>query len=338
MGLRLGTGSRGSVGLDIDSGYLAAVEVRDGRIARAVSADLPAGAFADGEVNDPAALGAQLKGFVRSNDLPRRVRLGVANQQIAVRSMDLPAIEDQGEFAAAVRFQASDTIAMPLEEAVLDYQVVGESTGPEGSPRVRVVVAAARESMVNLLVEAARGAGLRPLGIDLSAFALVRALSPRNGAFLPGPEAPTQEVAGPSEPGTASPGPAPEPDQATVYCHLAGVTNLAVAVGSTCLFTRALSTARDEAGTPDPVTLAEEIRLSIDYYMAQPGAPAVGELVLAGPAAADDGLVEQLGGLVALPVRVPAPLENLNTSGLPAGEDPRRHTIAAGLALGADAA
>ena len=182
MGLRLGTGSRGSVGLDIDSGYLAAVEVRDGRIARAVSADLPAGAFADGEVNDPAALGAQLKDFVKSNDLPRRVRLGVANQQIAVRSMDLPAIEDQAELAAAVRFQASDTIAMPLEEAVLDYQVVGESTGPEGSPRVRVVVAAARESMVNLLVEAARGAGLRPLGIDLSAFALVRALSPRNGS------------------------------------------------------------------------------------------------------------------------------------------------------------
>ena len=113
------------------------------------------------------------------------------------------------------------------------------------------------------------------------------------------------------------PAPVPEPDQATVYCHLAGVTNLAVAVGSTCLFTRALSIARDESGTPDPVTLAEEIRLSIDYYMAQPGAPAVGELVLPGRPRRTMAWSSSSAGLVAIPVRVPAPLENLDTSALP---------------------
>ncbi len=66
-----------------------------------------------------------------------------------------------------------------------------------------------------------------------------------------------------------------------MYCHLAGVSNLAIAVGSTCFFTRPLSAVwdDDDAGSQ----LADEIRLSIDYYMTQPQAKPVGEVVLSGP-------------------------------------------------------
>lgn len=354
--LRLRTaGSRGSLGLDIDGGYLAAVEVREGRISRAASADLPAGLFAEGEVNDASVLEEEIRAFFKRNDLSRRVRLGVANQQIAVRSMDLPVIEDSGELGAAVRFQAADTIAMPLEETVLDYQVVGESTGPEGSPRMRVVVAAARESMVARLADVVRGAGLRPLCIDLSAFALVRALA---GTAHPGSDtAVTQDgdSAAASAPITggnsidvvppgAQPSEAPTvaladsaPPAAQVLCHLGGVTNLAVAVGSTCLFTRSLSASRDSSGATVPVALAEEIRLSIDYYMAQPGAPAVGELVLAGPGSGDGSLAEELGSLLGMPVLSARPLPALDAVQIPPGDDPHRYTVAAGLALGATA-
>ena len=49
----------------------------------------------------------------------------MANQQIVVRQIELPAIEDSKELDAAVRFQAAETIAMPLDEAVLDYQLLG---------------------------------------------------------------------------------------------------------------------------------------------------------------------------------------------------------------------
>src|SRR5205807_2692064 len=65
----------------------------------------------------------------------------------------------------------------PLDEVVLDHQVVGEGVSPEGSGRLRVVVVAARESMIARVVEAVRGAGLRPEGIDLNAVALVRTLA-----------------------------------------------------------------------------------------------------------------------------------------------------------------
>ena len=45
--------------------------------------------------------------------------------------------------------------------------------------RERVLVVAARQSMVDRLVEAVNGAGLKPNGIDLNAFALVRMLGSR---------------------------------------------------------------------------------------------------------------------------------------------------------------
>src|SRR5215212_3462089 len=116
---------RGTVGLDIDGRFLAAVRAESGRVARAASVDLPEGLVRDGEVVDPSGLAAALKRFISEEGLPRRVRLGVANQQIVVRRVELPQLDNPSEREAAVRFQAAEAIAMPLDEAVLDHQVVG---------------------------------------------------------------------------------------------------------------------------------------------------------------------------------------------------------------------
>jgi type IV pilus assembly protein PilM len=308
LALRKNT-NRAPVGLDLDGAFLAAVQTSGDGIERAVSTELAPGVIRDGEVADVAALSDALKDFFKHHGLPRRVRLGVSNQQIVVRQLDLPKIDDEGERAAAVRFQAAEAIAMPLEEVVLDHQVIGETMSPEGAARQRVVVVAAREAMISRVIEAVRGAGLKAEAIDLDAFALVRALA------------------------TAS---APD-DSARVYCHLAGITNLAIALGSSCLFTRPLSTAWDEQDESVAGALAEEIRLSIDFYMAQPEARWVGEVVLSGPGSRRDGLVDELSGLLQLPVTIAEPLGNLDPTKLPMGEDPYRHTVAAGLAMGATA-
>jgi type IV pilus assembly protein PilM len=316
---------RGSVGLDLDGAFVAAVQTQDGRISRAASMELPSGVISDGEVTDVERLSESLKTFFKENDLPTRVRLGVSNQQIVVRHLELPKIDESSELGAAVRFQAAEAIAMPLDEAVLDYQVVGEATSPEGTPRLRIVVVAARQAMIERFVEAVRGAGLKPEGIDLNAFALVRALAkPVEDAPAPQPE--------PFVPGAA---PALPQQLACVYCHLGGVTNLAVAVGTNCLFTRPLSTDWAEEGDHVASTLAEEIRLSIDFYMAQPDARPVGEVQLSGPGSTFEGLAEELSGLIHLPVAVADPLGGLEVNGALNGEDPHRHTVAAGLALGA---
>jgi type IV pilus assembly protein PilM len=325
MALTLGKKNpRGSVGLDLDGAFVAAVQASDGRIARAASMELPSGVITDGEVTDVERLTESLKTFFKENDLPTRVRLGVSNQQIVVRHLELPLIEEEAELAAAVRFQAAEAIAMPLDEAVLDYQVVGQATSADGSPRLRVVVVAARQAMIERFVEGVRGAGLKPEGIDLNAFALVRALAKAEAADA-APAAGDELGALPGQ------------ELACVYCHLGGVTNLAVAVGTNCLFTRPLSTDWSDAGEHVATALAEEIRLSIDFYMAQPDARPVGEIQLSGPGSGQEDLAEQLSSLIHLPVSVADPLGGLDANGSLDGQDPHRHTVAAGLALGAAA-
>jgi type IV pilus assembly protein PilM len=299
--------SGGTVGLDIDGRYLAAAQVESGRVVRGASLELPEGLVRDGEVVDRDRLAEALKDFVAENGLPKSVRLGVANQQIVVRVVELPRIEDEKQRDAAVRFQAAEAIAMPLDEAVLDHQIASYTEAPDGSARMQVVLVAARRSMIEAVLEAAKQAGLKPEGIDLDAFALVRTLasaSPEDGLD----------------------------DTARVYCHLGGVSNLAIAVGTACFFTRPLSAVWDDEDAG--ARLADEIRLSIDYYMTQAQAKPVGEVVLSGVGSVDDGLVESLGIHLGLPTTVAAPLGVLDPSALEGGADPHRLTVAAGLAMG----
>jgi type IV pilus assembly protein PilM len=295
--------TRGSLGLDIDGDYVAAVQVSHGKISRAANTDMPAGIVRDGEVVDKDRLTDVLKDFFKRESLPRTVRLGVANQQIVVRHIELPRIEDADELRSAVAFQAHEAIPMPLDEVILDHQVVGGHTAPDGSWRMRVIVVAARTTMVQAVIDAARSAGLKLEGIDLDAFALIRTLARPEGS-----------------------------DGATVFCHLSGIANLAIGVGPHCLFSRPLAV--DLSQDDVAFALADEIRPSIDAYLTLPEAPPVTRVLLAGPGAGRDGLAEQVGSLLDLPVEIAAPLGSL--PGDVAG-DASRCTVAAGLALGATA-
>ncbi len=155
-----------------------------------------------------------------------------------------------------------------------------------------------------------KDAGLKTDGIDLDAFALVRMLA----------EAPGDDLA------TGS---------ARVFCHLGGVSNLAIARGTSCFFTRTLSTPFDADGAG--ARLADEIRMSIDYYMAQPAALPVGDVLLSGQGSLDDELVAEVGAQLGIPVEVARPLGALDPSQVSDGDDPHRYTVAAGLAMGAAA-
>lgn len=353
---------RSIVGLDIEPGYVAAAEVAGpgGAVERAATAPLAPGLIRDGEVVDVDALAEALRAFFKEHGLGKRVRLGVANQRIVVRTLDLPRIEDRKELDAAVRFQAQEQVPMPLEQAVLDFQSMGVVDTPEG-PRTRVVLVAARRDMIERLLAAARQAGLRPAGIDLSAFAMVRALQESAGE----PAADADAEAG----GTAVEG------QATLYVCVGGMTNLALAERSRCVFTRVVAGGTETMAqelaerrgltlehahqwlvhvglvTPvddvegDPAIVSEaravlgegvrrigdEIRNSLDFYRMQDGAIPVGDAVLTGPAAAVEGFADGLGHQISLPMRLGLVAEA--RPGALSGIDAGRLAVAAGLTV-----
>jgi len=248
------TKNKAVVGLDVEAGSVAATEVTsngDSAVAKFGVAPLGAGVFSDGEVSDPEALGDALKELFSNHKLSKIVRVGLASQRVAVRTLRLPLIEDHGELETAIRFQAQDHIPMPLEQAVLDWQVVGHPTGENGERQVEVVAVAARRDMLGGLMKALTRAGLRPVGIDLSAFGMIRALAresyvpvdPGDYVDAPGPATPPHEHGiaphlGGEGSAAAEAAPAEGAGPARLYCNLGDVTNLAVARHSTCLFTR----------------------------------------------------------------------------------------------------
>src|SRR5688572_5500404 len=139
--------SKAMVGLDVEAGSIAASEVeRNGQtqVTRFGTIQLGSGTCREGEVADADALGEALKEMFAEHKLAKDVRLGIANQRVAVRTVRLPAIEDQQELETAVRFQAQDHIPMPLEQAVMDWRIVGRTTAEDGSQRIDVVTVAAR--------------------------------------------------------------------------------------------------------------------------------------------------------------------------------------------------
>jgi type IV pilus assembly protein PilM len=348
------------VGLEIEAGSIAAAEVvtnGTARLGTTAIAPLPPGAFRDGEVVDPATVADSLRSLFAEHKLSRRVRLGVANQRVVVRTLRLPAIEDPKELEMAIRSQAHEQIPMPIEQAVLDHRVVGGVPAVDGmAPQIDVVVVAARRDMIDATLAPVRDAGLEPIGVDLSAFGLIRALGDST-AGLDGDE-------------TTASGP---PASATLYCSVGDVTNLAISKGRSCLFTRASLTGLDgvasslaettglseehalmwlshvglqadvEAIEGDPLTVSQarqaletgassvldEVRLSLDFYGAQEASVPVDRIVMSGPGSAIPGFADWMAPVIGLPISVGRP-EAL------AGLDPisaARLTLPYGLAL-----
>jgi type IV pilus assembly protein PilM len=345
-------------GLDIGAGSVAATEVHVNGVAQVTGSaigPLPPDVFHEGEVVAPAALADALKSLFSDHKLSKRVRLGIGNQQVVVRTIRLPAIEDPKEMEAAVRFQAQEQIPMPLDQAVLEHQVVGGVPAEEGAvPQVDVVVVAARREMIASFLEPVRRAGLEPVGIDLSAFAMIRALADVSGAA-------EQVEAG------------ERPQEATLYCNFGDVTNLAVARGRSCLFTRVshvgleatsarLAAARGltpehafqwlaYVGLEQPVetiegdpeivaearraleeglaSLLDELRLSLDYYGTQESALPVRQIALSGAGSAIPGLAPQMEERLGMSIQI------LRPSALAGFDDSAaaRLTLSYGLAL-----
>jgi type IV pilus assembly protein PilM len=222
-------GNRGAdiVGLDIQPGYVAAVKahVNGGIVVeQAAGAPLPPDTVREGEVYDEAALGESLQELFKDGRLGKRVRVGLANQRTVLRMLELPPVTDRKELAAAVRFQAEDQVPMPLASAVLDFHSLGVFDTPSG-PRQRVIVVAAQREMVERLLRAVRHAGLRPEGVDLSAFALIRSLY-----------RPNAQVVAHGENGEDAA--AEQQLERVLYLNVGGLTNMAIAEGTLCRFTR----------------------------------------------------------------------------------------------------
>src|SRR5215213_6306358 len=175
-----GFGGAKTVGLDIDRGSIKAVQISGAgggyNLQQVGYHRLPPGTILDGEVADHDLLAAEIKEFWDSHSFNgKAVTLGVSNQKVVVRLLDFPHMA-QADLQGAISFEAQDHIPMPLDEAVLDYVVLGPRE--ERSDLDRVLVVAAQREMISCYTSAVKAGGLRPEGVDVKALSLTRSTLP----------------------------------------------------------------------------------------------------------------------------------------------------------------
>jgi type IV pilus assembly protein PilM len=305
--------ARKVVGLDIGTTAVRAAEVsvRRGQVVleRIGQAGLPGGAVVDGEVSDPAAVAIAIKDLWRRTKISsRRVIIGVANQRVVVRLVDLPWMQP-AELRSSLGFQAGDYLPIPVDQTELDYAVIGEHEAPGGQRLLRVLLVAAQKEMLAGHLEAVREAGLRPEGIDLNPIALLRSLGPVAG-FEEGAEALVDVGA----------------RVTNMVVHDNGVLRfvriqLMGGEDVTSALERALEVDRDTAertklaasagGDVDPQAgdlvaerlevFVEEIRGSLDFYRSQQDATPLGRVVVSGGGSLLGPLVERLQAVTGVP-------------------------------------
>lgn len=170
--------AKGRIGLDVGSTAVRAVELSSGgspSVLRAAQVALPAGAVENGEVRDPEQVADALRQLWQSGGFKnRQVYLGVGNQRVIVREIAIPWLPEK-ELRASLAFQVQEFIPMSTDEAVLDFDPVGEFEH-EDRRMLRMLLVAAQRTMVDNLVRAAQLAKLDPVGLDLIPFALVRSV------------------------------------------------------------------------------------------------------------------------------------------------------------------
>jgi len=346
--MALGLFQSGQVALDVGGSSVVAVHVTGNmgrlRLRGCYDWPLPEGLVVDGEMVDADLFARELKALVGQNKLRgRAVQVAVSNQKVIVRNIDMPEMTE-AELRGAIEFQAQDYIPIPVDEVILDFQVIGKRVGSDGSARQEVLLVAAQKTMVNAFLTAIRQAGLRVAGIDVSSLALVRALIPAT-PFLPA-EHETRVCRGIADISSSV---------STLVVAVDGVLKFTRIVNfSSDRFPRTLSQERgipfddaqtmvqrlglagplspDEEYYPQDVVadtqgrlgkvaseLSDEIRRSFDYYQGQEHATPVTGLILSGRGALVRNLDAHLAEALGMPVALGNPLAHIsqNSSGVP---------------------
>jgi type IV pilus assembly protein PilM len=345
------------VGLKIGGSQLAAARVHNNGVPELVQVareELEPGTIVGGELRDPELLAQALKEFFGKHKLPRQgVRLGIANNRIGVRIFEITGTHDPKQLENAIRFRAQEALPIPIEEAVLDYHVLDERTEEDGALTRRVLLVVAYRDLVDRYVAACKDAGIKLTGIDLEAFALLRALSePDPESIAQGAALVVVSIGHDRSTFAVSDGRICEftrvLDWGGAALNVAVARVLDVSPSEAEPFKRALSLTHSD--TPEGMTpeqaetareavrkqlqaFARELVSSLQFYQNQPGSLGIGEIVITGGTAHLHGLAEELHQLIGVRVRVGDPLQRVKL-GKRVGEAEQLGSFAIAIGLG----
>ena len=307
------------IGVDVGTTAVRAVEIVTGdrpHLVRFGQVALPLGAVHEGEVVDVVAVSDALKRLWREVGFgSKSVRVGLASPRVILRIVDIPRLNDD-ETRSALALQLDDYVPIRMEDTVFDFQPLPPSDDP--GPDRRVLLAAAHQDAVRPLVEAVRSAGLRVDAVDVVPAALARSFhDPDLGPDL-------VDVVVSVGGGTVVVVAARDglPMFARTITNVSGrsiteriAAGLAVSDVEAERFKRgdldgidadAAGSLRAAAG-PAIAELLDEVRDSLEFFSAQPGALPVRRILITGGGSLLEELEVELSDRLGLPVQLADP-------------------------------
>jgi type IV pilus assembly protein PilM len=347
-----------AIGLDIGTSGVRAAELAFGKsgitLQKFGQVALPDGAVRDGEVIRPEVVAEAIKQlWAHTKFSSKKVIVGVANQKVIVRQVDLP-WQPLDEIRESLAYSVQDTIPMPVEQAVLDFYPLDELTSEDGTRMLRGLLVAASRDMVQAQLDAVNAAGLKPDMVDLTAFAVLRSLADGDALGMGGRMEALVDVGARVTNIVVHEGGVPRfvrillMGGADVTDALAERTGTAASqaealkhemgmnTGGTDMEQQAAGRVMDAAGQ----AFVDQVRGSLDYYMASPGARPIELIALTGGGSRLNGLADRLQTATRISVKQGSACEELSLGKTGLSPDQLKFVeplaaVPVGLALGA---
>ncbi len=166
-----------AVGLDIGSHAVKICEMAvldDGyQLLSLGSALLPAGAVEDGMLQHPEEVAKSIAALHKNLKIKgKKVAISISGYSVIVKKISLAVMTDS-ELEAHIHAEAEQYIPFDIDDVYLDYQDL--KTNTEDGERTDVMLVAAKKDVVDGFLGMLRSAGLKPVIVDVDAFALENA-------------------------------------------------------------------------------------------------------------------------------------------------------------------
>jgi type IV pilus assembly protein PilM len=165
------------VGIDIGSHAVKICQLaragRGYRLQSLGSAILPDGAVEDGVLQDTKAVGGVIAALLKNlRIVEKQIGISISGYSVIVKKVNL-AVMSSDEMAKHIKTEAEQYIPFDVNDVYLDFQDLKTSSG--GDERTDVMLVAAKKEVVDGYLEMLRGIALKPVLVDVDAFALENA-------------------------------------------------------------------------------------------------------------------------------------------------------------------
>src|SRR3990172_6143323 len=167
-------GTKGTIGLDIGSSYVKAVQLKDIKGGYELElfdiVPLPHEIIVDGSIIDSFRLIDTLKELLRKSRIKiKDTVISISgHSSVIIKRISLPEMSEE-ELSESIKFEAEQYVPFDIEDVNLDFQIIGPKEEPG---QMDVILVAVKKDIINEYISVVKEAGLNTIIVDIGSFAL----------------------------------------------------------------------------------------------------------------------------------------------------------------------